>query len=200
LSILFRPEWTHFALQESGGILVLGDPRDAFLISDTTVQMLLKGGDFRLPIPPADLVDGGPQFYTPDEIGHLRDVRFVLWTFLALGAASFLFFMYTTIRWGKAAWLYRAQARGAASLIVAVAVLAVVGGLAFGIGFELFHRVLFPGGNWEFPPDSRLIRLYPYAFWQMSAAAFGVLGILGGLAVWAYARRRARSLEQGGTA
>jgi hypothetical protein len=59
----------------------------------------------------------------------------------------------------------------------------------------MFHRILFPGGNFSFPADSLLIQLYPYAFWQLSAGALGVLGIVGGLVVWWLARRRARSLE-----
>lgn len=76
-------------------------------------------------------------------------------------------------------------------------VIGVLGGfalLAFGVAFELFHRVLFPGGNWAFPADSLLIRLYPYEFWQLSATAFGALAMLGGASVWYLARRRARAL------
>ena len=36
----------------------------------------------------------------------------------------------------------------------------------------------------HFPGDSLLITLYPYAFWELSAAAMGVLGISAGLIVW----------------
>ena len=77
--------------------------------------------------------------------------------------------------------------------MIAVGVFAAV---AFDAAFELFHRIFFPGGNWDFPADSLLIRLYPYVFWQLSAGALGVLGILGGTAVWWLARRRERSLAK----
>jgi uncharacterized membrane protein len=70
-------------------------------------------------------------------------------------------------------------------------VVGVVGFIAFDPLFELFHRLFFPGGNWEFPADSNMIRLYPYAFWQLTAGALGVLCVMGGGLVWGLARRRA---------
>jgi integral membrane protein (TIGR01906 family) len=51
--------------------------------------------------------------------------------------------------------------------IVLIAVCALIGFAAL-IGFTgfwtLFHRVLFPGGNWAFPATSTLITLYPAEF------------------------------------
>jgi uncharacterized membrane protein len=70
-------------------------------------------------------------------------------------------------------------------------IVGVLGFVAFDPLFELFHRVFFPGGNWEFPADSNMIRLYPYAFWQLTAAALGALCVIGGGLVWWLARRRA---------
>ena len=69
--------------------------------------------------------------------------------------------------------VWRSISRGGAGLIAILLVLGVVGVLAFGVAFELFHELLFPGGNWSFPPTSLLIQLYPIDFWQLSAAAFG---------------------------
>ena len=70
----------------------------------------------------------------------------------------------------------------------------VIGYFAFDTLFTLFHEVFFPQGNWEFPVDSNMIRLYPYAFWQLTAVALGVLCVIGGGAAWFVARRRAARL------
>ena len=65
----------------------------------------------------------------------------------------------------------------------------VVGLVAFEPLFELFHRVFFPGGNWAFDPRTeRLVQLYPYAFWQVTAAALGLLAMTLGVLVWLAAR------------
>jgi len=78
--------------------------------------------------------------------------------------------------------------------VVALLVAGAFAAVAFGIAFELFHRVLFPGGNWAFDPaQSNLVRMYPLGFWQLSAAAYGCLAIAGGTVVWLFARRRSRA-------
>jgi hypothetical protein len=41
-----------------------------------------------------------------------------------------------------------------------------------------------------------MIRLFPYAFWQLTAAALGMLSVIGGGLVWWLARRRAASLAE----
>jgi uncharacterized membrane protein len=69
---------------------------------------------------------------------------------------------------------------------------------AFEAAFTLFHEIVFPGGNWAFSADSLLIRLYPEQFWELTAAALGILASLGALVVWLVARRRAAALTSGG--
>ena len=187
LLLLMTPIWTHFALGASGGTLAMAAPAESIQLSDRTVAELLVG-------------PGSFTAFAPDEAGHMRDVRVVLLGFLALGIASgaLLAWQIRSRRGDPALW--RSVARGGVALIVALVVVGVFAALAFGVAFELFHRILFPGGNWEFAPNSLLIRLYPYAFWQMSAAALGLLAIVGGIGVWWFARRRARALETAGHA
>ena len=73
---------------------------------------------------------------------------------------------------------WRGIGRGAAVVVVGVVMLGVGGLVAFGPLFELFHRVFFPGGNWAFDPRTEhLVQLYPFAFWQLATAAFGVLAL-----------------------
>jgi hypothetical protein len=184
--------WMHFAIPAAGGGIP-GYPIDASLVaSDRTVRQLLGGGDFLIsiectapPCPPQQPI------YTADEAGHLRDARAVLYLFIALAIASLIFIVASLVHRPNDARRWRSVARGGAGLAVGAVIVGVVGFVAFDPLFELFHRLFFPGGNWEFPADSNMIRLYPYAFWQLTAAALGALCVIGGGLVWWLARRRA---------
>ena len=70
-------------------------------------------------------------------------------------------------------------------------VLVGIGGfVAFDSLFTLFHRVLFPAGGWAFDPSTqRLVQLYPVAFWQVTATAFGLLLLVLGTAAWWLGRK-----------
>jgi hypothetical protein len=182
LLLLMTPFWTHFAL----GIAWSGDITSndyGFLLSDRTISELFFG--------PGTFSDFGG-----DEAAHMRDVRVVFWGFMVLAIASAALILWRVSRHGREARTWRSISRGGGALVVALVVAGVFALVAFDAAFELFHRIFFPGGNWAFPADSLLIRLYPYAFWQMSAAALGALAIAGGVIVWFLARRRARSLEK----
>jgi len=185
--------WMHFAIPAAGGG-VPGYPIESSLVaSDRTVRQLLGAGDFLISIECPDASPCPPQelLYAADEAAHLRDARAVLYLFIGLAVVSLLFIVAALAHRPHDARRWRAVARGGAGLAIGAVVVGVVGFLAFDAAFELFHRVLFPGGNWEFPADSNMIRLYPYAFWQLTAAALGVLCVIGGTLVWLLARRRA---------
>jgi hypothetical protein len=182
--VLLTPIWTHAALNLSGAANSFATPNQAYAFNDQTLSALVFAGDFESV--------GGNSFYTADEAGHLRDARIVLYAFLAVVSAAAVFLVARFRRDRSAEW--SAVRRGGLSLVVGVVVLGVVGFLAFDLAFEVFHRVLFPGGNWQFPTDSNLIRLYPYAFWQLSSAALGVLAVLGGALAWWLARSRERRM------
>jgi hypothetical protein len=194
--VLTTPLWMHFAIPAAGGTVVWATPERALEISDLTVNELLFGpGTFIIPRPcePGSFC-GLASFYTAAEAAHLRDARAVLYLFVALALAALVLILAALLHRPRDVRRWRAVARGGAGLVVGTVVLGIVGFLAFDTAFELFHRIFFPGGNWEFPADSNMIRLYPYAFWQLTAAALGVLCVLGGGAVWLFARRRASRL------
>jgi uncharacterized membrane protein len=156
-------------------------------VSDDTVNDLLFGGDFDIQL--ATGSGPGVAVYTADEAAHLRDARAVLYLFVVLAVASLVFIVAALVHRPNDARRWRAVARGGAGLAIGAVVAGVVGFFAFDPLFELFHRVFFPGGNWEFPADSNMIRLYPYAFWQVMAVGLGVFCVAFGGLVWWFARR-----------
>jgi len=181
LLLLLTPLWTHFAIDASGSWQVTGQRDSAFALSDRLVGELFTGpGTFK------DLA--------PDEAAHMRDVRVVLYGFLGLSALAVLFAGVVMARAPRDPLNWLALARGGLWLAMLLIALGIFAAFAFDTAFELFHRIFFPEGNWAFPPTSTLIRLYPTAFWEVTSAALGALGVGGGLAVWVLARRRAASL------
>ena len=192
LLVLFTPPWVHFAIGASGGAGWAPSPVVAYELSDRTIAELLLGpGTFAISGP------DGAALYTPEEAGHLRDVRLVLFAFLALALASAALVGWSLLRHRAEPATWRALARGGAALSVGLLVIGITAAVAWGLAFELFHRLLFPGGNWSFAETSNLVRLYPVGFWQLSAAGLGGLGIAGGTLAWLVGRRRARALEAG---
>ena len=73
----------------------------------------------------------------------------------------------------------------------------VIGLVAFEPLFTIFHQVFFPGGGWAFDATSqRLVQLYPFAFWQIAAAAFGLLALVLAVGAWWLGRTLAARREE----
>lgn len=192
---LLTPVFIHPALEAAGSAERLGvEAADARRWSDLSVAELVLGpGSFAFDGP--DGPGTGP-FYDTAERGHLADARLLLWLCLIGGAVS-LFGMGSLI--GRAGeerrrTTWRIVSRAGATTAAAVIALAVVSLAAFDALFTLFHQLFFPGGNWSFDPATQhLVQLYPFAFWQVAAAAFGVLVAVLGVAAWWLGRRLGRS-------
>lgn len=181
--LLMTPMWMHVGLRASGGSDAFITQQQSLEVSDRTVAALLLGqGTFS-------------ELFTASEVSHLRDAGLVLYVFLVPAAASLVLLVSSGLRRGSDPSMWRAVARGGSILVVGTVVLGTVAFVAFDFAFELFHRIFFPGGNWAFPPNSMLIRLYPYAFWEFTSLALGALCVLVGSLVWFYARRRAARLD-----
>ena len=199
LLLLLTPIWTHFALVQAHADacapqqLCQIDQNTVIAASDQTINALLFTGDFSFRGPGA--LDNGAPFYTDAEQAHMRDVRVVLYGFLLLALVSAVFVVASLIRRGRDAARWKAVSRGGIWLIVGIVVLGVFAFVAFDTVFTLFHEIFFPGGNWAFPADSNLIRLYPEAFWELCSLALGVLCVIGGSIVWFLGRRRANAVS-----
>lgn len=184
---LLTPAWIHAALAASSGRAAGASLAESQALSDATVHELLFGpGTFAMSYQ-------GRPLYGPDEIGHLQDVRLILLGLLALAAVGAVILALALGQRAGRVDAWRAVARAGLGLLIALALAGVFAALAFGLAFELFHRLLFPGGNWSFDPArSNLVSLYPLAFWQLSAAAYGLLAGGLALATWLIGRRQAR--------
>lgn len=84
---------------------------------------------------------------------------------------------------GRRRW-WRAVRRGALALVVGLVALGVASFVAFDALFEVFHRLVFPGGSYTFVPTTeRLVQLFPFRFWQETAIAVGAVAIVLGIAL-----------------
>jgi hypothetical protein len=185
---LLTPLVMHPLLDAAQAHLWLGTtPAVAHELSDRTVADLVLGGPFSV------LSPAGAAIYTADEIAHLRDARLLLWALLAGGAVSAGALGVRLLRGTDRPGTWRGIARGGAIAAVGTLVIGVVGAVAFEPLFELFHRVFFPGGNWAFDASSsRLVQLYPFAFWELAAAGLGVGVVALGTVAWLVGRRLGR--------
>lgn len=182
---LLTPWFIHRALDAAGSAELLGvTAAQAHELSDRSVEQLIAGGDFDFEGP-----DGEP-FYDADERGHLGDARILLSVFLIAGGVSLIALAAALTRWQDrrvAIWTVIRRAGLTTSLVVLV--LGAISLVAFDSLFTLFHQIFFPGGNWSFDPSTqRLVQLYPFRFWQIAAAALGILVFLIGLATWLVGR------------
>ena len=150
----------------------------------------------------ADLVVGPPDFdvrvggrpvLTPEERAHMRDVRGVFAGFYLIAAGALAI--------AVAAWLvasrpegvgsswtrtryWRAVRRGALGLAAAIAVAGVIATVAFDAAFEVFHRIFFPAGSYDFDPRTyRLTQLFPDAFWSETTIVVGLAILAAALVV-----------------
>lgn len=152
-----------------------------------------------------DLVLWRGDFTVPDEThnsllndgerAHMLDVRNVftgLWVLVAAGIVI-LALAFRRARAPEArARAWRAVRNGAGGLAVVIAIAGVFAVVSFDAAFELFHRLFFSAGTYTFDPaTSKLVQLFPDAFWSETAIIVGVVIIgVAVLTTW-LARRRA---------
>lgn len=188
---LLTPWFIHAALDAAESATILGiEATAAHALSDRSVQELVLGpGTFDFAGP-----DGQP-FYDASERGHLGDARTLLWLFLILGGIALIgmgaVFARSASTRRRALW--RTISRAGLTTAIVVVTLGIVSLVAFGTLFTLFHQIFFPGGNFTFDPATqRLVQLYPFRFWQIAAAALGVLVLVLAIAIWLLGRRKGR--------
>ena len=148
--------------------------------------------DLILGPPDFDVEIGGVPVLTEREQQHMRDVRAVFAGLFVAAIAATVVLLVASRRRDRAR-LWRSVRRGALGLIVGTLVVGVVGFVAFDQLFELFHRIFFPPGSYLFDPTTdRLVQLFPFLFWELSAMGVGlVIIVLAALTAVVAGRREA---------
>jgi hypothetical protein len=126
--------------------------------------------------------------FSADEAAHLREVAGVLSAIRRSGeGAAALLMLITALAPRRALQALGDGARLGAALALALALLA----LQWGMAFRLVHPLVFAGaaGEWDFPPDALLVRLYPDGYFAGVLAAvaalwLALLAAAGALARW----------------
>lgn len=136
-----------------------------------------------------------------NEVSHMIEVKELIWIAMLLGllllalALLFALFLRSWRPGGFARGVF-AGAWAALGLLIGLTVLAFLDWRTF---FAEFHHLLF-SGNWQFPDDYALIRLYPNQFWIDAgiwmAALVLVFSLVALLITWPTKRRRARRAER----
>ena len=146
--------------------------------------------------PPAfDVEVAGVPVLTEREQEHMRDVRSVFAGLFVAAIAAVVVLLVASRRRDRAR-LWRSVRRGALGLIVGTVIVGIVGFIAFDQLFELFHRIFFPPGSYLFDPTTdRLVQLFPFQFWELSAMAVGLVIIVLAAVTALVARRRETAAE-----
>ncbi len=148
-------------------------------------------------------VAGGPVLTAPER-AHMRDVRGVFAGFFLFAAAALAFVIGAWVAASRSGhWtrprFWRAVRRGALLLGALIAAAGLVAVVAFDAAFELFHRLFFAAGTYDFDPRTyRLTQLFPDAFWSETSIVVGLSMLVVALGVALIATRRLGGAAQPG--
>ena len=187
------PAWVSFEQGRTGAAALTGySPTELATATNSILHDLVIGPpDF------AVAVNGAPVLQERER-AHMRDVRGVFAGFALLAVVAAVGLVVLVIgarRMGHPERAWRAIGAGMRGLIVGVVVAGVVATLAFDAVFELFHRLLFPGGSYTFDPRTdRLVQLFPFDFWSETTIVLGVAIVVIAAVIAVVAARRARLL------
>jgi integral membrane protein (TIGR01906 family) len=167
--LLLNPLWVSSEQDRAeSGILTGYGPDDLNHVTGSILYDLVIGPpDFAVQV-------NGQPVLNDRERGHLRDVRtvFIVFAGLVLAAAIVLIGARLATRGSRPFWgRVRRGARLLAALTVIAAAIAI---FFFQPAFELFHRMLFPAGSFDFDPKTdRLVQLFPEQFWTDTTLVLG---------------------------
>jgi integral membrane protein (TIGR01906 family) len=137
--------------------------------------------------------DMPPSVFSGNESSHLMDVKKLLTT-----ASSWMLLLLALLVFSSIAMFFVFENRlmrnisimlvGSGMITIGLIILLGISALFFDQVFVLFHHVFFPQGNWTFPADSTLIRVFPERFFYdafttiiIRSAAAGVGLIIAGI-------------------
>lgn len=115
--------------------------------------------------------------FTNDMKSHFNDVRWVIlsgWVFV-LFVLSLL--VYLPLNKEKVFW------QSGSSICVFLLVIVTWISIDFDSLFTVFHLILFPQGNWQFPSNSIIINLFPQEFFITTAIVCIITSFIIGLSL-----------------
>jgi integral membrane protein (TIGR01906 family) len=150
--------------------------------------------------PPAfDVQIGGAPVLEERERAHMRDVRSVFAGFYAIAVVAAVALVALVIgarRAGHPERAWRAIGAGMQGLAVAIVIAGVIATFFFDAAFEIFHRLFFPAGSYDFDPRTdRLVQLFPFDFWSETTLVLGGVILAIAAVVWLITRRLAAGGE-----
>jgi integral membrane protein (TIGR01906 family) len=188
------PAWVGFQQDRVGAAALTGfsEPDLHRVTSSILGDLILGRGDFGV----TTNSPSGVLVLSDREQRHMRDVRGVFGGFALLALASVTVLVLAAGRSRGAPdarqRLWRSIRRGAQGLAVGVAIAAGIALVAFDAAFEVFHRLFFAQGSFDFDPATdKLVQLFPDAFWSETTIAVGAVAFAAACAVQWLAGRRA---------
>jgi integral membrane protein (TIGR01906 family) len=150
--------------------------------------------------PPAfDVQIGGAPVLEERERAHMRDVRSVFAGFYAIAvvaAVALVALVTGARRAGHPERAWRAIGAGMQGLAVAIVIAGVIATFFFDAAFEIFHRLFFPAGSYDFDPRTdRLVQLFPFDFWSETTLVLGGVILAIAAVIWLITRRLAAGGE-----
>lgn len=187
IALFFNPLWIAFEQERADVPAITGyTPAQVRTVTGSILSDVIIGP----PVFAAAL--NGRLVLDPAERSHMVDVYNLLRVFgVAVGIAIVALIAMVAVN-RPSAWIWRAIARGSGGLVLMGVVVGVAVLVLFDAAFLLFHRVLFPQGNFSF--DSRIQRLpqlFPDQFWSETSIGIAVVGLAIAIAVTLVARRLA---------
>jgi integral membrane protein (TIGR01906 family) len=157
-------------------------------------DLVLWRGDFH---PQAGAGPMAGEVLTDPERSHMLDVRNVFtafWAIVLVGVLTVAVAFRRARGTSDRAATWRAVRSGASWLAVAIAVAGAFAVVAFDAAFEVFHRLFFGAGTSTFDPaTSKLVQLFPEAFWSETAIIVGMMILVVAiLTAWLAGRQAAR--------
>ena len=186
------PAWIAFEQGRTNAAVLTGYSETDLRVATNAIlhDLVLGPPDFAIE------VAGGPVL-EERERGHMRDVRGVFAGFgmLALVSAVLLVGLVAGARrMGHPERAWAAISTGMRWLIVGIVAAGVVAAVAFDTLFEIFHRLLFPGGTYTFDPRTdHLVQLFPFAFWMETTIVLGAVIVVVAAVLAVVTGRRARA-------
>ena len=112
-----------------------------------------------------------PEIFTEGEQSHLQDVKTIVWSAIISFFILVIALTYCIYKGNRYIMLKRGSI-----LLIAIILLAII--IPFDFLFKIFHKIVFPQGNYIFPPDSTLIQFYPNDFFATYAISIAILSLI----------------------